>query len=53
MGRAGEKHHAWSVNTGPREKKHAGGVAFSGVSFVLAVGVFFRCVLDGEKCVGV
>ena len=35
-----------------REKSHAGGVTFSGASFVPAVCVLFRCVLDGERCVG-
>ena len=35
-----------------REKSHAGGVAFSGASFLPAVCVVFRCVLDGERWVG-
>ena len=35
-----------------REKSHAGGVTFSGASFLPAVCVLFRCVLDGERWVG-
>ena len=35
-----------------REKSHAGGVKFSGASFLPAVCVPFRCVLDGERWVG-
>ena len=35
-----------------REKSHAGGVTFSGASFLPAVCVLFCCVLDGERCVG-
>ena len=52
-GKGRGRSHAKSVKIGPKEKSHAGGVIFSGVSFFPAVCVFFRCVLEGERCVGV
>ena len=47
------ENHAWSMKIGPREKSHAGSIRFLGLSFFLAVCVLFRCVLDGERWVGV